>query len=260
MHVHILQHVPFEGPGSIKAWLSGRGANVTYTRFFESTHLPALADIDFIIALGGPMSVNDEEQLPWLREEKQFVADAITSDKAVLGICLGSLLIASALGSRVYPGQEKEIGWFPVFTEPAVPGTFGFPASIKVFHWHLTRSFLLPTHSGGDQKRAGYRIPEGTPRHKLLIVLDGPAAPRSRLVRALVGTTQGTIQLERLPAYAPELNPVEYIWAHLKKHALGNFGAHDLDHLSDTVRNKLKPMQRRPTLDAALWKQTELAL
>lgn len=60
MHIHVLQHVPFEGLGSIETWLSHRGARVTYTRFFESTHLPALADIDFIIALGGPMSVNDE--------------------------------------------------------------------------------------------------------------------------------------------------------------------------------------------------------
>ena len=143
MHVHVLQHVPFEGLGSIEAWLRHRGAHVTYTRFFESTHLPALADIDFIIALGGPMSVNDEEQLPWLREEKRFVADAIASNKAVLGICLGSQLIASALGSRIYPGAEKEIGWFPVFAEPAMPGTFVFPASAEVFHWH-GETFDLP--------------------------------------------------------------------------------------------------------------------
>lgn len=144
MHVHVLQHVPFEGLGSIEAWLSHRRARVTYTRFFESPHLPALADIDFIIALGGPMSVNDEEQLPWLREEKHFVADAIASNKAVLGICLGSQLIASALGSRIYPATEKEIGWFPVFAEPAVPGTFVFPESAKVFHWH-GETFDLPT-------------------------------------------------------------------------------------------------------------------
>ena len=89
------------------------------------------------------MSVNDEEQLPWLREEKRFVADAIASNKAVLGICLGSQLIASALGSRIYPGAEKEIGWFPVFAEPAVPGTFVFPASAEVFHWH-GETFDLP--------------------------------------------------------------------------------------------------------------------
>lgn len=79
-------------------------------------------------------------------------------------------------------------------------------------------------------------------------------------MRLFVESTGGAIQLERLPAYAPELNPVEYIWAYLKKHALANFCAHDLDHLSDTARRKLKFMQQRPKLVAAFWKQAELPL
>ena len=143
MRVHVLQHVPFEGLGSIADWLLLRGARITYTRFFESTQLPALADVDFVIALGGPMSVNDEAELPWLRAEKRFVADAIASNKAVLGICLGAQLIASALGARVYPGPEKEIGWFPVFAAPDVSDAFIFPPSVDVFHWH-GETFDLP--------------------------------------------------------------------------------------------------------------------
>jgi GMP synthase-like glutamine amidotransferase len=143
MRVHVLQHVPFEGLGSIGACLSQRGARVTYSRFFESAALPALAGIDFIIALGGPMSVNDEERFPWLRAEKQFIAEAIASNKLVLGICLGAQLIANALGSRVYPCSGKEIGWFPVLAAPAAPDTFVFPASMAVFHWH-GETFDLP--------------------------------------------------------------------------------------------------------------------
>jgi GMP synthase-like glutamine amidotransferase len=65
------------------------------------------------------------------------------SNKAVLGTRLGAQLIAIALGSRVYPGSEKEIGWFPVFAEPALPNTFVFPASTEVFHWH-GETFDLP--------------------------------------------------------------------------------------------------------------------
>lgn len=144
MRVHVLQHVPFEGLGSIEAWLSHRGARVSYTRFFESAQLPPLTDIDFVIALGGPMSTNDEKQLPWLQEEKHFVAEAIASNKVVLGICLGAQLIASALGARVYPNPEKEIGWFPVFPEPVVSGTFVFPENTEVFHWH-GETFDLPS-------------------------------------------------------------------------------------------------------------------
>ena len=143
MHVHVLQHVPFEGLGSIEPWLSRRRAHVTRTRFFESAQLPPLTDIDLIIALGGPMSANDELQLPWLLDEKHFIATAIENNKAVLGICLGAQLIASALGARVYPGREKEIGWFPVFAEPAVSGTFTFPEDTEVFHWH-GETFDLP--------------------------------------------------------------------------------------------------------------------
>ena len=143
MHIHILQHASFEGLGSIGSWLSQRGARVTCTRLFESEPLPELKGIDLVIALGGPMSVNDEEQYPWLREAKRFIAEAISSDKAVLGICLGSQLIANVLGSRVYPCEEKEIGWFPIQGEPSTPGTFEFSATTTVFHWH-GETFDLP--------------------------------------------------------------------------------------------------------------------
>lgn len=89
------------------------------------------------------MSVNDEQQFPWLPEEKYFIAQAIRSNTAVLGICLGSQLIASELGSRVYPNAEKEIGWFAVFAEPTVIGTFTFPPGVSAFHWH-GETFDLP--------------------------------------------------------------------------------------------------------------------
>jgi GMP synthase-like glutamine amidotransferase len=68
----------------------------------------------------------------------------MADNKAVLGICLGAQLIASALGARVYSGPEKEIGWFPVFAELAVPGTFVLPAMLEAFHWH-GETFDLPS-------------------------------------------------------------------------------------------------------------------
>jgi len=147
MRVHVLQHAPFEGLGCIATWLHGRNASVSYTRFFESTpRLPALDAFDFLIALGGPMSVNGEDELPWLRAEKRFVAAAVRADKAVLGICLGAQLIANALGARVYPEAEKEIGWFPVHAEPRVPGAFALPSKVEVFHWH-GETFDLPANA-----------------------------------------------------------------------------------------------------------------
>jgi GMP synthase-like glutamine amidotransferase len=108
--------------------------------------LPSVEDIDLLVILGGPMSVNDEADLTWLVAEKRFIRQAIEKEKAVVGICLGAQLIASATGARVYPNKEKEIGWFPVSS--ALSGgarrLFAFPPQSLVFHWH-GETFDLPS-------------------------------------------------------------------------------------------------------------------
>ncbi len=143
MKVHVLQHAPFEGIGSIATWLAERNAGVTFTRFFERTQFPEAGGLDLVIAMGGPMSVNDEETLPWLRPEKQFIRDAVNRRVPVLGICLGAQLIASALGARIYPNRHKEIGWFAVEATPGPGDVFRFPEKCLVFHWH-GETFDLP--------------------------------------------------------------------------------------------------------------------
>ena len=142
---HYLQHVPFEGLGSIEPWLQSMRADVSVTKFFEEPALPEPADVDLLVIMGGPMSVNDEADYPWLAAEKQFICSAIEKDKAVIGICLGAQLIASAMGTAVYPSKEKEIGWFPVTGEVAdgAGELFSFPHELLVFHWH-GETFDLP--------------------------------------------------------------------------------------------------------------------
>jgi GMP synthase-like glutamine amidotransferase len=144
MKVHILQHVPFEDIGSMASWLDKHGCDLSYTRFFESPVLPQLNGIDLVIAMGGPMSVNDEPALPWLRPEKQFVRDAVEKGVSMLGVCLGAQLIASALGARVYRNPQKEIGWYPIEATPSAANTFNFPKKCTVFHWH-GETFDLPS-------------------------------------------------------------------------------------------------------------------
>ena len=144
MRAHYLQHVPFEGLGSIEPWLIEAGCNITETRFFEATKLPGPDEVDMLIVMGGPMSANDESEFPWLAAEKQFIRRCVEAGKSVLGICLGAQLIASALGARVYPNHVKEIGWFPVQGINAIEkATFRFPARTEVFHWH-GETFDLP--------------------------------------------------------------------------------------------------------------------
>ena len=93
---------------------------------------------------------------------------------------------------------------------------------------------------------------------KLLSVWDRLQAHRSKLVRQYVEEQRGAIALEYLPPYAPELNPVEYIWAYLKSHAMPNFCARDLGELRHHASSRLRSMQRRTTLVRAFWRQAEL--
>ena len=86
------------------------------------------------------MSVYEEDLFPWLKEEKHFIKAAIEKGKIVLGICLGSQLIAEVLGARVYPNKLKEIGWFPV-TKTETGQHHSILKRIElneftVFHWH----------------------------------------------------------------------------------------------------------------------------
>jgi len=149
LRIHYFQHVPHEGLGSIEEWISLSGHSLTNTKFFESDRLPEISDIDWLIVMGGTMSVHDEEQFPWLSDEKQFIRQAVDAGKTVLGICLGSQLISAALGARVYQNKEKEIGWFDIELTPfAQSGNlfFDMGSRLKVFHWHGD-TFDLPENA-----------------------------------------------------------------------------------------------------------------
>ena len=143
MKAHVLQHVSFEGLGGIGPWLTERKAAIGYTRFFDTATLPSPLGLDLIIIMGGPMSVNDEAELPWLRDEKHFIREAVQAGVPVLGVCLGAQLIASALGARISQNVQKEIGWFPLNAEPTDGDSFNFPKQFTAFHWH-GETFDLP--------------------------------------------------------------------------------------------------------------------
>jgi GMP synthase (glutamine-hydrolysing) len=134
MRLHYLQHVPFEGPGIIEEWAKARGAVISVSQLFNNDPLPDPEHFDWLVVMGGPMGIYDHDEHPWLVAEKQFIRQAVNADKTVLGICLGAQLIADVLGAEVYPGPQKEIGWFPVRREAGAPDLL--PEELTVFHWH----------------------------------------------------------------------------------------------------------------------------
>jgi GMP synthase-like glutamine amidotransferase len=147
--IHTFMHVPYEGLGCIKDWITDKGHSLTYTRFYEHYKLPNLNDIDWLIVMGGPMGVYDEKIYPWLTKEKEFINQAIINGKTIIGICLGSQLIAEVLGAKVFPNKQKEIGWFDILQSDTLsnhPFCDFFEAQFKAFHWHGD-TFELPNGS-----------------------------------------------------------------------------------------------------------------
>lgn len=139
LRIHHLQHVPFEGIGSMATYFINKGHALSSTHLYLGQPLPSLDDIDWLIVMGGPMGVGDEVQYPWMKKEKAFIRSAMDSGKIVLGICLGAQMIAHVLGAKVYKNEYREIGWFPItMTQKADATLFKgvFPQGIKVFHWH----------------------------------------------------------------------------------------------------------------------------
>ncbi|HEX3006337.1 MAG TPA: type 1 glutamine amidotransferase [Bacteroidales bacterium] len=147
MNAHIFQHEPFEEPFAILDWLTSNQFDVSFTHLYRGDRLPDINRVDWLILMGGGMSINDEARYPWLIEEKQFVRQCIQSGKKVVGVCLGSQLTASSLGCKVYPGKYKEIGWFPIQKQVS-SGRYSdlLQASSTVFHWH-GETFDLPENA-----------------------------------------------------------------------------------------------------------------
>lgn len=142
MRIHALQHVDFEELGHIGAWIENQGHPLTLTRLFAGDPLPRLEAFDRLVIMGGPMNIYEDDRYPWLAEERALIRAAVEAGKSAIGICLGAQLLADALGSRVYAGANKEIGWWPIKLT-GLTGAMkdagllaGLPEQPTVFHWH----------------------------------------------------------------------------------------------------------------------------
>lgn len=114
MRALVLQHIACEPPGLYEEILIERGAAIHRVELDEGDPLPDWRDFQLIVAMGGPMSVNDDASLPWLTAEKHLIADAVRGGAPFFGACLGVQLLAAALDAPVYAGPVPEVGLLAV--------------------------------------------------------------------------------------------------------------------------------------------------
>jgi len=147
MRVLVLQHIACEPPGVFEDVLLERGATLVRVELDEGDRLPANLDgVDAVVAMGGPMSVNDEAEHPWLAAEKELIAAAVRGGVPFWGSCLGVQLLASALGAEVRKGSVPEVGVLPVHATAAAandPVFSGLAWPRTTLQWHQD-TFDLP--------------------------------------------------------------------------------------------------------------------
>ena len=139
MEVLVLQHIACEPPGVYEDVLNERGAAIHRVELDEGDPLPDWRTFDAIVAMGGPMGALDDDEHPWLVDEKRLIAEAVLSGLPFWGVCLGVQLLAASLGARVYPGSAPEVGVLPVvLTDEALadPVFAGTPRELLSLQWH----------------------------------------------------------------------------------------------------------------------------
>ena len=138
--VLVLQHHPAENLGAIADALEGAALAWQYVRVFDGHPIPKeVKGLGGLIVMGGPQTVYQLDKYPYFRDEIALIESALKADKPILGVCLGSQLLAAALGAEVRRGQEREIGWYPVRMQEGAKDDRlmrGLPAEFVAAHWH----------------------------------------------------------------------------------------------------------------------------
>ena len=138
--VIVIQHIEHETPGMIAEALTEEKIDVVTHRAFERPDVPLdIGEASGLVIMGGPMGVYEHQRFPFLHRELKLIEATLKAGKPVLGICLGSQLLATVLGAKVGPGERWELGWHPVSLTDAAkadPLFSGAPDSFTALHWH----------------------------------------------------------------------------------------------------------------------------
>jgi GMP synthase (glutamine-hydrolysing) len=146
----VFQHVPYEPLGTLDPLIRSHKHRIRYVNFGREPYAkPCVESYDALIILGGSMNIGEEQEYPHLDVEKKVIRQAMDLDIPVLGICLGAQLIASACGAKVFPADEKEIGWTKLSPTNAGiedPVVKHFKSHENIFQWHGF-TFELPNEA-----------------------------------------------------------------------------------------------------------------
>lgn len=215
----VLQHHPAENLGVIAEALEGAALAWQYVRVHAGQPIPKeLRGAGGLIVLGGPQTVYQLDRYPYLREVIRLIEDALKADKPILGICLGSQLLAATLGAKVYRAGEREIGWYPVRPSAAARDDRlmrGLPGEFVAAHWH-SDVFDLP--DGASALASSERTAVQAYRYRdNAYGLLFHAEMTAEILSALVGEfgdgltrvgVDGAAMLTDSPRYFPRLNQI----------------------------------------------------
>ena len=162
----IVRHTPFEGAAGFRLPIEQAGYGFHRINVSDPA-FPAFdwLDPDLVVVMGGPMGVYEREAHPWIDGEIIGLALRIAAGRPTLGVCMGSQLIAAALGAKVYPGPVKEVGFAPItLTGAGNRSPLRHLAGVPLLHWHGD-TFDLPPGAErlaetADYANQGFRIGE----------------------------------------------------------------------------------------------------
>jgi len=157
MRIQLIEHDPQDfSRTNISLWAADKGYRINQIYVCKNEDLPPIDSFDWLMVMGGSPHAWDAAGNAWLQKEKEFVSKSLSAGKLILGICFGAQLLAEALGGKLFPNPQREIGWHEVALNRQGQESFLFqdiPPSFVTFHWHSDH-FSLPqscTRLAGSQ-------------------------------------------------------------------------------------------------------------